>query len=332
MPGIDPIVGGSLVTAGASIIGDLLGISSSKSASELNHENAVDILNREQSYNNWLLGNQKQKMMQDAKDAGMSPAFAQGSILGASSSSPSVSPGSAVPYDFSGIKNAGSVIGDMLLNKPLIQANARLANSKAREQELLNADKEERNKILGSSQKHITVDPRTRVPISNVDDWSLNHPGEIPETVVISVPGSDGSEGRFNARQVQKRWSKELSDISVSMLVNDLQNKVTSGQIEDPDVVESLISMPYKNWSNLVAKTREVLANTSYVKKNEQLLDIEISTAKLEKQIREDSNIYQYINKMFDKGFELKDLAKLLVMSFVGLVNNIGGLSSAIRR
>ena len=139
----------ALISTIGGLLGAGLGYASARKSSRENRENSLEVLEKEQSYNNWLLGNQKQLMMEDAKAAGMSPAFAQGSILGASSSSPSVSPGQSVVPDFSGIPASANLISEMLLNKPVIDSNARLNNAKAREQELLNKDKEERNKVLG---------------------------------------------------------------------------------------------------------------------------------------------------------------------------------------
>lgn len=328
---MDPV--SAAINAGGAFLGSLLGYSSARESSKENRENSLEVLQKEQDYNDYLLGHQKQLMMQDAKDAGMSPSFAQGSILGASSSSPSVSPGSSVPYDYSLLGSAASDIAALLQQKPVVEANARKLNADARAQELENSDKEQKNKTLGEFGLSIALDPDTKLRIDDVDVWSAEHPGKIPNYVQLNVKDtSDGYSGVFDALQALKRWDREISDIHANMLLNEMNNQIRTGQLQSQHVYDSLVNMPFYQAENLVKMTGKIINESSFVKSHEALLNVEKASRELENRIREDSNIYQYINKMFSGKFELKDLAKVLVMSFVGLVQNIGGLSSAFRR
>lgn len=115
---IAPVVGAALIAAGGSILSSLLGNASNNSANKSNErinerqlEESQKRLKEEQDYNNFLLTNQKQMQMSDAKSAGANPAFAQGSLLSGMSSSPSVSVPNQLPmhpYDWNGISQAGN--------------------------------------------------------------------------------------------------------------------------------------------------------------------------------------------------------------------------------
>lgn len=61
---------------------------------------ARESFEKEKDYNNWLLGNQKQLQMSDARQAGANPAFAQGSLLGGMSQPPHQAIPNQIPMDY----------------------------------------------------------------------------------------------------------------------------------------------------------------------------------------------------------------------------------------
>lgn len=115
----------AVIAAVGAIAGALLNNATTSSANKANeriNERQIEAsekrLKDEQDYNNFLLNNQKQMQMNDARAAGMNPAFAQGSLTGGMSSSPSVPVPSQIPMqatDWSGLGAVGNNISNALL-------------------------------------------------------------------------------------------------------------------------------------------------------------------------------------------------------------------------
>lgn len=115
----------ALITAIASLASSVLGASSNHSTNKANQaindaqiKASEDRLREEQNYNNFLLQNQKQMQMTDAKQAGINPAFAGPNLVSGMSSSPSVPVPSMIPmqsYDWSSLGNLGPQISNALL-------------------------------------------------------------------------------------------------------------------------------------------------------------------------------------------------------------------------
>lgn len=86
-----------------------------------------DMLKAEQDYNTYMMQNQKQMQINDAKSAGVNPAFAQGSQIGNQSPSPSASVPSPIPmrsFDASMIGEAVRDMNNYLLQKKQVEASA----------------------------------------------------------------------------------------------------------------------------------------------------------------------------------------------------------------
>lgn len=296
------------------LIGAAATIGSSILTNEANKRNADYAFNREQAYNNWLMQNETQMRVRDLRAAGLNPAFMNGAQMGSSAGSPSYdTPHMLSPLDLSSAMMFGKVASD-----------TRLTNAQAKAQELLNADKEAYNKEIGKSTS-VSYTDSNNVPINDLDKWTSEHPNEIPNQLVITQFGKDGASGKFDASQVMKRWDKEVSDIDVGKLHNQLETMVTKGQISNPRVIQALQNMPYWTYKDLIQKVNNAVVSRENMKKQGKILDITAVTAKLEQDMARDSNINQYIEKMFNGNFEIKDLCKVLVMAFLGCVSNFGG-------
>lgn len=294
-------------------------IGSTVLTNQSNKKMASDAYERQKDYSNWLLRNQTQESVKDLRAAGLNPAFMNGSQLANTPSAPQYdTPSVQSPLDF----------GSALMFAE-VAANTRKANADAESQELLNEDKKKRNDVIAHNYddsvwmldgKPISEDDANRILMSSGSDKKL------PDFVVRPYP-SKGAEGRLQGEQLLKRWDKELSDINVTMVQNELQEMVTKGQITNPNVLEALENMPYRAYSELVAKTENVVkdtlkkeAETTNLGKQGLILDVQKTILELEKQITEDSNIYQYINKIGSGSFTLTDAIKVVVMGFVGLI------------
>lgn len=115
----------AIIAAVGAVASTLLSSSSNASTNKTNKEiNEEQIaasekrLKDEQDYNNFLLNNQKQMQMSDAKQAGLNPAFAQNGQVGGMSSSPNVAIPSMIPMqsmDYGRLGDVGNGIMSALL-------------------------------------------------------------------------------------------------------------------------------------------------------------------------------------------------------------------------
>lgn len=89
------------IPAIAQVVSSALQLSENDKARQYNSEEAA----KQRAYNTWLLDNSTQLKANDARSAGLNPAFLNGSVLGATttpSSSPT-SPSSTIPFDSSAL-------------------------------------------------------------------------------------------------------------------------------------------------------------------------------------------------------------------------------------
>lgn len=294
------------------IIGAAAALGSNIITNIANRENAEHSWQREKDYNNWLLQNESQMRVQDARKAGLNPAFMNGSQLGSS--------GGSLSYDTPQFQSPFDLGTAMMFGKTA--ADTRLTNAQAKAQELLNADKESKNQAIAHTYDE-GVWMLNGKPISDDEANELLSSGStnLPDFSIRSI-SPDGAEGRFQGEQLLKRWDKEVSDIDVAKLHNQFETMVTNGQISNPRIVQSLQNMPYWTYKDLVQKVNNAVTSRENMKKQGQILDLNKSMLKLEYEIKRDSNLNQYIDKIFDGDFTIKDFTKLLVMSFVNLLKH----------
>lgn len=299
------------ITAAAAIGSALLTNKSNKDLAKQTYQ-------QQQDYNNWLLRNQTQESVKDLRSAGLNPAFMNGSQMGNTPAPPS--------YDTPEMMNPIDLQTAMMFSN--LVAQTRKTNAEAENQELLNADKIKKNEVV-AHEFDDSVWMLDGKPISEAEANKLMmSPGsdkDLPNFVLRPYP-SKGAEGRLQGEQLLKRWDKEISDINVSMLQNELQEMVIKGQISDPNVLKALEDMPYRIYNELISRTENIVkdtlkkqSETSNLDKQGLILDIQKTILELEKQITEDSNIYQYIRKIGSGSFTLNDALKVIVMGFVGL-------------
>lgn len=116
-----PAIIGAVAAIGSALLSNKSTHDANKANQKINEqqiESSEKRLKDEQEYNNFLLNNQKQMQMNDAKQAGINPAFAGGNLVGGMSSSPSVPVPSQIPMqatDWSGLGAVGSNISNALL-------------------------------------------------------------------------------------------------------------------------------------------------------------------------------------------------------------------------
>lgn len=290
---IAPLVGAALISGASTLL-----------SNEMNRANAQYSFDKQKEYNNWLLGHQTQEEVADLRKAGLNPAFMNGSQLGSAPSPPSYdTPEFENPFDLSNLMMFGKLSADTEMSR----ANAQYMNEQAEGLRIEN----ERKKAEDSEVSDYLNE---NVTFGDVDEYLKIH-GELPSTITI---GSKGATGRLSAKQRIKQYEAQVQDVSINAVRNEFESMVTNAQISNPKIMAAIEDMPYRSWVALVHQTANVMANTSNLVKEGELLDIEKVTAQLEQDIQRDSNIYQYVDKMFSGDFEWKDLAKVAVMMFTG--------------
>lgn len=294
------------------LIGALGAVGSTMLTNQANKANAESGYQMQKDYNQWLLAHQTQEHVKDARSAGLNPAFMNGSQLGSTPSPPAYTPPTYIsPLDLSSAMMFGKVASD-----------TRLTNAQARAQELLNADKESKNKAIAHSYdegvwllngKPISDDEANKLMMSSDDTVNL------PEFSMRNI-NPEGAEGRLEGEKLLKRWDKEVSDIDVAKLHNQLETMVTRGQITNPRVIQALQNMPYWTYKDLIEKVNNAVVSRANMKKEGEILDLNKVMIKLDTDIKRDSNLNQYIDKIKAGTFDRYDLLKVIVMGFVNLL------------
>ena len=303
------------------VVGAGIGLAGTILNNQLNKQNSQYAWKQQVAYNNMLLNRQTQMHVHDARSAGLNPAFMNGSQLGSTPSPPS--------YDTPVFENPISPDTAMMFGR--VAAETRKTNADAEAQELLNEDKKAKNAVLNQETRTAWMLDGKELTNEEAQEYfdnaNVSDDVKLPEFVKLKDESfNKGSEGRFEGRKILREWRSKINELDAQDLKNELLKMVTSGQINSPAVVSAITNMPKKEFDQLCEIVTDLNNYNSTFDTRRQILEIELDMAKLQKEIQEDSNLYQYINKMFDGEFEWKDFGKLLAMTLVGLFQNIGGI------
>ena len=293
------------ISAAASIASTIL-------SNKMSKDNARDAYNAQKDYSQWLLRNQTQESVKDLRAAGLNPAFMNGAQLANTPDQPQYDvPNVQSPIDF------GSAM--MFAQVAAQTENLQVSSEKARQDAQLVHEQAEALKIENARKrvedKNTAEYLQSQQDYSNIEEWLTLHPNELPETVAINVAGASGA---LSAKQRIKEYERAVQDVSINDVRNNLEKMITDGQIHDTKVMRALVQMPYQEYRNLMNVTNNVIRDTLNKVKQGELLDIEKMQAQLDYEITQDSNINQYIDKLFDGDFSMKDLTKVLVMAILG--------------
>lgn len=129
-----PIIGGALIGAGASLLGNLFGIGSQQSANKAN----LKIMREQQAWQEKMWNKQNEyntpeNQLSLYQDAGYNPLTALNAMSGNSSAGSvgSVQSAQMQAADFSGFGQAGQVIANAMMQKELLQSQIDLNNANA---------------------------------------------------------------------------------------------------------------------------------------------------------------------------------------------------------
>lgn len=297
----------AIVSSAASLVGTIYSNESKKSESRR-------AFNAEKDFSTWLLRNQTQEKVRDMRSAGLNPAFENGSQLGASPSSPSYNPAQIEAPDFTNSFLWSRQLSDIQLQNA--QKNDLIQS--AEQKRLDNERQQIENARLRSEDKNAAQYLREHaIDFETLDGWFDTHPNELPDAIAIADVGASGA---LSAKQKIAEYERIVQDVDVNEFRNRLEKLVLTGQINEPKVVQALEYMPLYAYRELVAKTRNVLQSTKNLNKEGEILDIRKVTEQLEQDITRDSNINQYVNKLFSGDFTMSDFVKLIIRAFSGVM------------
>lgn len=294
-------------------IGAAAAIGSALLTNKSNKDLAKQTYQQQQQYNNWLLRNQTQETVRDLRSAGLNPAFMNGAQMANTPSPPSYEvPQMQSPVDLSSAMMFGQVAAqteNLHANSKKTAADALLASEQAEALKIENARKRVEDKNTAAWLQEHQYDN------INLEEWFALHPDELPSAVSVSVAGASGA---LTAQQRIKEFQRSSQDVDVNEIRNNLEKMITDGQIRNPKVMKALINMPYREYKQLGKIIKNTVEDTLLKQKQSDMLDVEKMQAELEYEITQDSNINQYIDKLFDGDFSMKDLTKVLVMALLG--------------
>lgn len=308
---MDPFTVGAIASAAGSVINGVL----SNSAANDAQNRSIAAQRSLQS----ILLNGGAQMARTAKQAGLSPSFALGSASTPVASA--VSPASHA-YPDADIAGGISKAAQALLSK---QQSKREEVATEREGVQLETDKEQKrlvaaeadkaeieaqrmfqhdNQFVWSTTQGPITDPNTGEVIDDVDKWTQEHPGELPN---FGPQQERSSYGAFLAQKEKENRNLELDDIRTKYLANDLQRKVHNLQLSDNEVLSAIASLPkfqqkevvsrindinsainQRNFQNAVYKADEILR---YVEANKSVMETDLQ------HVEKDSEEYLLLKK-----------------------------------
>lgn len=199
-----------------------------------------------------------------------------------------------------------SAFVQMLQQQPLVDAQAKLTQQKAKEQEILN------NRMLSEDLTHKTQDI--------IEEWKKQNEGK-KDAVLPDIPIVPHDSGWFKAMRERNQYKGEQQTVDIQSFENDLRRLVIENQIASPDVLDSFVKMPVAAKSKLISESKLAIANASLSAQKEKesaeqtkYISTQDAYLQLKKQIENDNNLTQYVHKMFSGDFGFEDAVKMLVL------------------
>lgn len=199
-----------------------------------------------------------------------------------------------------------SAFVQMLQQQPLVDAQAKLTQQKAKEQEILN------KRMLSEDLTHKTQDI--------IEEWKKQNEGK-KDAVLPDIPIVPHDSGWFKAMRERNQYKGEQQTVDIQSFENDLRRLVIENQIASPDVLDSFVKMPVAAKSKLISESKLAIANASLSAQKEKesaeqtkYISTQDAYLQLKKQIENDNNLTQYVHKMFSGDFGFEDAVKMLVL------------------
>lgn len=267
-----------------------LGFANMRQQQKLGHQTFDYTFGKEASLNQSLMANSPQIQKSAMIGAGINPASNFGNFSGnlAQSSAPTYTPQGSAPSapqaqnpDFSGIANFGNSLASIV--EQLSQA--RKNNADAHRTELDNKGKEEANDLVSS------------VEVKRGDDGG----------VLINWKKSASTVEGWNFKREYRRWITEQNKLDADDYKARLEQLIAEKQLANDDVIESMAQLPAVQLQKLcedilnLQKTRALM--DSEIRENNASADLKLTEKDLralEKEIKENTNLYEIIKHLGD--------------------------------
>lgn len=309
-----------VVAAGVSALSQLASNAMNISNADKNLQKNISA---NKSYQSWLMTHGPSAQMRGIKAAGISPALAGESGVG-SASMPSFSNQNPPAVDF------GNSISGLLGALSQVKVNEQNANTGKAQEELLQSEK--KGKDIQNAKDNIDLQnkkgralefntqSRFRDPISgdiitDVDKWSKQHPGLIPETELYEEVGTEGRlEARLQKHEYITQHEEQKARISDSEAKQieaksreseaRLKQAVADGQFNQKDVLLAIQRLPRSQYDH-------ILKDIEYKGKL-------ITWQELNNERFRDSDFGKFVDKMMsgDLSFGDKLLAALTLLGY----------------
>lgn len=335
------------ITAGASLLGGLFGMKSTSDANKANADLTREMWDKQVDYQNFLLHNQKQMQMQDAKQAGINPAFAQGSIIGGgTASAPSASAPTMQPMDMSFIgQSANNAVNGLIQQKNLdiLNSNAQIQDEKAKQERMntelqgLQLDDEKGKRSMYQSVSAYDEKGNLLQFDNYADyeefakDYERKHHGKSPD---VYISRYSGEMGRTEAKKELRELKSRFNELNASDAQNLLAQKVATAQGKDKEVLEALVKMPAKDFALLMQNLQTAVNDNNLfkMKKDSGLFQLQIDQEKWRMQMEKESNVKGLIDKWSEGKFDWKDIPMFIVSALLPMIQGGSTISNSIHQ
>lgn len=294
------LIGGA-VSGVNQLLGYALNRSSMKDVNKTMLDNSNSLFQTQLAEQRRLNANNALIQRQSLAAAGFNPNVQGGypNLQAPQGSTPSLS---AAQADMSPVTNGFLSMLQLAQQAPLLEAQSRKMNADAKRQEIENSREVSKDSVIYN-------DDIINNFLSNPSDNNL------PELKITPV-----NLGTFEARKSLRMWRSEVYRLDADDLQNLLRKKVADGQISNNGIVQAFIDMPKAELDKLIAETSDAVASAVKSKSEADYYDAQTALANLQKQMTENGNIHNIIEKYFGEGV-LSDVLHVLVM----LVGAAGG-------
>lgn len=281
---MDPIIGGALIGAGSSLLGNVLGLGAGNRASEKQHQYNKEIMAIQQDYNLYNAKQQQQynkelwdytnyeNQVKHLKAAGLNPALLYGKSGsgGMSASGANITGSSAVggnemaaaaPYVGAGSQmgmTMANLAADIAIKKSTANANdAAAAKSRSEAAKIAGVDTE-----LAKAQEELTqAKTKTEESMQMLNTWNAEAKKQAIRQIKVEI---DKGNAQLRSMIVQAKIDEATKDVLIDQRLNDLQNTINEGFRIIADTAKTRQEEKYtqaleeQGWGFLKQKMREV--------------------------------------------------------------------------
>lgn len=174
--------------------------------------------------------------------------------------------------------------------------------------------------LLQLMQQKPVLDADARQKNADAEKQELQN--DITKAEIGANPGGVADIGERKYQISVANFEALLQKQNADMAEDRLRQMVAEGQFKDSKVANALIQMPYREYRYLFNQVKNLMADTELKKSNKEFIDSQKLTEDLEREITENSNLMELIDKYIPEG-GLRDLSHLFVILFSGITGTV---------